>query len=303
MRAISKYTLGLLLYLVTAVSWCRATPVSYGTISTSVKGGVLRATVNNPPINVFDDKLSTDFLALINSLKTQPAIKVVILASANPDFWITHFDIRLFSQTQKLSPSGNVTEVRSRIISIDDAISSLPVIFIAEINGRVTGAGGESAARFDIRYAGPGARLSQFEVGFNAMPGAGGLQYLVKLIGRARALEYILSGRTVDARTAAAIGWVNRAFGTGHELRVETDALAQRIASFSGLALAAIKRRINAASQPSAESIAADGAETTKLIAQPASQAALARYLKLSNNESGNAFELALTSNLEELNR
>lgn len=302
MLAKPRLALGVLLSFF-AVSWCRDTPGSFGTITTSVTGSVLRATVNNPPINVFDDKLSTDLFALIDSLKTHPEIKVVIIASANPNFWITHFDLRLFSRTQNPPLLVNTTEVRNRIISIDNSLATLPVIFIAEINGRVTGAGGESAVRFDIRYAGPGARLSQFEVGFNALPGAGGLQYLVKLIGRARALEYLLSGRTVDAPTAAAIGWVNRAFGTSQELRIETDALAQRIASFSGLALAAIKRRVNAASQPSAESVMADGVETSKLIGQPASQAALTRYLVLSDNQSGNAFELALTSNLEELNR
>ena len=84
----------------------------------------------------------------------------------------------------------------------------------------------------DIRYAGPSALLSQLEVGFGLLPGAGGVQFLVKLIGRARALEYMLSGRGVDAETAAGMGWVNRAFGSGGDLRREVDALAERIAEF-----------------------------------------------------------------------
>lgn len=310
MLAISRLALGVLLSLV-AVGRCehvargssaRDSSVSYGAITTSVNGSVLRATVNNPPINVFDEKLSIDFLSLINSLKNQTEIKVVIVASANPDYWITHFDLSLFLRSRAPPPGVNTTVVRGRILSVDDSIATLPVIFIAEIDGRVTGSGGDFATRCDIRYAGPGAKLAAFEVGFNALPGGGALQYLVKLIGRARALEYFLSGRTVDAETAAAIGWVNQAFSTRQELRHEVDTLAHRIAAFSGPALGAIKERINAASKPSTQSVAEDAAAATKLIARPECQAALARYLQLSDDQSGNAFELALTSNLEELN-
>ncbi|MCJ1461744.1 hypothetical protein MMC07_000343 [Pseudocyphellaria aurata] len=304
MLAISRLALGVLLSLVVVAraSSARNSSVSYGAISTSVNGSVLRATVNNPPINLFDEKLSIDFLALINSLYNQTEIKVVILASANPDYWITHFDLSLFLRSRPPPPGVNTTVVRNRILYVDDSIATLPVIFIAEVNGRVSGSGGDLVTRCDIRYAGPGAKLSVLEVGFNALPGGGALQYLVKLIGRARALEYFLSGRTVDAETAAAIGWVNRAFSTAEELRDEVDALAQRIGSFSQPALGAIKGRINEASKPTTQSVAGDAAASGQLIARPECQAALARYLELSDDQSGNAFELGLTGNLEELN-
>ncbi|KUJ23750.1 ClpP/crotonase, partial [Mollisia scopiformis] len=118
-------------------------------------------------------------------------------------------------------------------------------IFIAEINGRTTGAGNEVAVQCDIRYAGPGAKLSQLEVGFGLLPGTGGLQFLVSLVGRARALEYILSARSVDAFEAAAIGWVNRAFESEEKLKAATTELAERIAAFPKQGLAAIKSRVN----------------------------------------------------------
>lgn len=280
----------------------RSSSKTYGTISTSVKASVLRATIDNPPINIYDDKLSRDLSALVDSLKNQTDVKVVVLASANPNFWIAHYDIHLLSGSEPPPPPVNATEVATRLLATANAIATLPVIFLAEIDSRVTGAGNEIALQLDIRYAGPGARLSQFEVGFNILPGAGGLQYLVKLIGRARALEYILSGRSVDANTAAAIGWVNRAFPTSAQLLRETDALARRIASFSGPALAAIKQRINASSKPSAQSIADDSAVFFQLNSLPVAQAAGTRYLRLSDNQSGNAFELAVPANLEELN-
>ena len=314
MLTMSRLTLSVLLSLLT-VGWCetvargqsarvhgRAPSKSFGTITTSVSGSVLRATINNPPINIYDNKLSIDLYSLVDSLKNQTDIKVVILASANPDFWIAHYDIHLLNAQNQPPPPVNATEVGTRLLSTGDIIATLPVIFIAEIDSRVTGAGNEIALRFDIRYAGPGARLSQFEVGFNLLPGAGGLQYLVKLIGRARALEYILSGRSVDAETAAAIGWVNQAFSGSGQLRQEVNALAHRIASFSGPALAAIKQRINASSNPSAQSIADDTSVFVELNSLPVAQTASARYLELSENQRGNAFELAVPANLEELN-
>lgn len=80
----------------------------------------------------------------------------------------------------------------NELVSTVNSLATLPVVFIAEINGRAHGDGNEIAVQCDIRYAGPGAILSRIEVGFNILPGARGLQYLVALIGRARALEYIL---------------------------------------------------------------------------------------------------------------
>lgn len=314
MFTVARITLVVLLSLF-AVGWCgnvarESTPgvsesrlsKSYGTISTSVNGSVLRATVHNPPINIYDEKLSVDLLSLVNSLKNQTDIKVVILASANPDFWIAHYDLHLLSAQQPPPPPVNATEVGAVFLSTASSIANLPVIFIAEIDGRATGAADELALYFDIRYAGPGTHLSQIEVGCNLLPGAGGLQYLVKLIGRARALEYILSGRSVDAETAAAIGWVNRAFSSSEQLRHEVDALAHRIGSFSGAALAAIKQRINASSNPSAQSIAEDTATFLPLLSLPVAQAALTRYLELSENQKRNGFELAVEDRLEELN-
>lgn len=279
----------------------RRSSTTYGTITTSVNGSVLRATVNSPPINLYDNKLFLDLFSLVNALKNQIEIKVFILASANPGFWISQYDIHLLSAQDPPSPPVNATEVGARFLSTVISIATLPVIFIAESDGRVDGAGNEIALRFDIRYAGPGAQFFQPEVGLGILPATGALQFLVKLIGRGRALEYLLSGRSVDAKTAADIGWVNRAFSSPEQLRHEVDALAHRIASFSGPALAAIKQRINAASNPPTQSLLEDYSIFSALSSLPAAQAASNRYLELSENQRGNAYELAIPANLEEV--
>lgn len=85
-------------------------------------------------------------------------------------------------------------------------------------------------------------------------------------------------------------------------MRHELDALAHRIASFSGPALAAIKQRINAASNPSAQSLLEDYSVFSAISNLPVAQAASNRYLELSENQRGNAYELAIPANLEEVN-
>ena len=174
------------------------------------------------------------------------------------------------------------------------------MIFIAEINGRTSGAGNEFAVQCDIRYAGPATSLSHLEVGFGLPPGAGGIQFLVKLIGRARALEYILSGRAVDAVTAAAIGWVNKAFGSAEELTQETDALAERIAAFPEQGLAAIKARVNV-QKPSDADLQGDNDLFTQLTSTKVTQEAGTMFLKVSENESAGTFELNLPEDLTEI--
>ena len=96
-----------------------------------------------------------------------------------------------------------------------------------------------------IEYPGPGAKLSKHEIRFGELPGTGGLQILVGLIGGTRALEYILSARSVDTIEAAATGRVHKAFGSGKELTEGVTALAERIVTYPKQGLAAIKSMVN----------------------------------------------------------
>lgn len=112
----------------------------------------------------------------------------------------------------------------------------------------------------------------------------------------------IFSGNSVDAVTAASIGWVNKAFESKEVLRTEVDALAHRIASFTGKALGGIKKRVNV-NKPSVESFAGDNeAFFQLLVEQPAAERAAGRYLEPSQDQTRSPFELALSENLERLN-
>ena len=271
----------------------RSASSGFGTITTVTNGSIIRAAINKPPVNLWDYKLAADFCTFIETLaKTANAsdVKVVILASANPEFFIDHIDIHALSAAspERLPANGTLTGVQ--LLRTEAYLQTLPIIFIAEINGRTTRAGNEVAVQCDIRCAGPGAKLSQLEIGFGELPGTGGLQFLVSLIRRARALEYILSARSVDAIEAAAIRSVNKAFGSEKELTERVTALAERIAIFPKQVLAANKSRVNV-QKPTETDIRGDINLSTQLEKMQIVQSSRNQYLVLSANESANTFK------------
>ena len=120
------------------------------------------------------------------------------------------------------------------------------LVTIAQIEGRVRGAGSELVLACDLRFAArESAVFAQPEVGLGALPGAGGIQHLTRLRGRARALEVILSADDYDADLAERYGWINRALPRS-TLGGFVRWLAHRIAAFPAASVGAVKERVNA---------------------------------------------------------
>jgi enoyl-CoA hydratase/carnithine racemase len=140
-------------------------------------------------------------------------------------------------------------------------VADSPVISIAAIRGRVRGGGNEFALACDMRFASrDNALLGQPEVGSGLLPAGGGIERLAALVGRARAMEIVVSSDDYDADTAQQYGWINRAL-PDRDLDAFVDALARRIASFDALAVSTAKRLLNRHALPEsgdfAETIAA----------------------------------------------
>ena len=276
-------------------------PANYGTVTTIINGSITHAVINNPPINLWDYKLAADLSSFIDSLaENNNATKVVILSSANPDYFIYHLDIHDGDLSGPVATPGNGTLILEQLIRTRTNLATLPVIFIAQIDGRATGAGNEIGLQCDIRYAGPGTKLSQLEVSFGLLPGAGGVQFLTTLLDRALALEYILSARSVDANTAATIGWVNRAFNSATELKEGVATLANRINSFPKQGLGAVKSRVNV-QKPTEVDLDGDFELLGKLSSSTVSQLTANKFLQLSNNQDDGRFELDIPEDLPEV--
>jgi enoyl-CoA hydratase/carnithine racemase len=209
-----------------------------------------RAIFDYPPFNVADGTMFQALQDLLARMETSSMLRVVVFESANPDFYLSHFDL-----TGKL---GNVmTAVGTTGLPIlDDTFVRLtksPVVSIAKIRGCVRGACSEFVLACDMRFASrENTRLGQPEVGVGLHPGGGGTERLPHLVGRGRALEIILGANDFDGDAAERYGYVNRSLPDA-ELDTFVDTLARRIASFDRRAVAAAKNLVNQVSLPSAD--------------------------------------------------
>ena len=190
----------------------------------------LRVTVSNPPVNLWDVNLIHEFNDYLVSLNHQNDTKVVVLSSDVPGYYFTQIDLNI-RVPNALPPSINTTDAFDKYLANLDLLLSTPVIFIGEVNGRAWGAGNEHLMRMDMRFAGPQAVFGAPEAAVGLIH-HGGLQQLTRLIGPARAAEYMLSAAEVPATEAARVGWVNSAYATAGDLRTHVDNLATRIALF-----------------------------------------------------------------------
>ena len=139
-------------------------------------------------------------------------------------------------------------------------LSASRLVTIAQIEGRVGAAGSEFVLACDMRFAArESAIFRQLEPAFGVLLGGGGAQHLARLMGRARALEVMLSSEDYDAELAERYGWINRAL-PAEELGDFVSSLAHRIAGFPALGRAAIKARVDAISLPPAEDYRRDSA-------------------------------------------
>jgi enoyl-CoA hydratase/carnithine racemase len=216
----------------------------YETLRVSVADGIARITIDHPPINLFDLQLMLELDRLGGEVSDDAEVLVVIVDSADPDFFIAHADVTLILGLPREERATANTEL-GFFHAMCDRFRTMPKATIALIEGRVRGGGSEFVSSFDMRFASrERALFGQPEVPLGIIPGGGGTQRLPRLVGRARALEIILGGNDVDGPLAEEWGWVNRALPDA-ELRPLVDALAARIASFPPGAIAAAKASVD----------------------------------------------------------
>src|SRR5258707_2209597 len=202
----------------------------YQRLRIAVGDGICRATIDNPPINLLNAELIIELGRFGAEVAADDEVRVVVVDSADAEFFVAHADVTLIQQL----PTGDTTlhDVPSPFVAMADAFRTMPNATIAVIEGIARGGGSELALSFDMRFAALGkARLAQPEVVLGIIPGGGGTQRLARLIGRGRALEVILGCDDIDAATAEAWGYVNRAL-PADSLRPFVDTLANRIASY-----------------------------------------------------------------------
>jgi len=217
----------------------------YEAIRVAVDGGVARVTLDHPPINLLDLALIIELDTVGRALAADPGVRVVVLDSADPEFFSAHADVTLIQSL----PTGD-TSLHAELDGFQamvDRFRTMPKATIAVIEGIARGGGSELALSCDMRFASlERTVLAQPEVALGIIPGGSGTQRLHRLVGRGRALEVVLGCDDLDAATAERWGYVNRALPDA-ELRPFVDRLARRIASFPPEAVARAKTAVDAA--------------------------------------------------------
>src|SRR5690242_4531552 len=216
---------------------------SLETITMRQEGGALFATIDSPPMNLLGPELVRDLVSLIKRAEADSAIRVLVFKSADPDYFISHVDLTRVAEYRR--EAARLTGEAS-IALLFRHLSASRLITVAQIEGRVRSAGSEFVLACDMRFAArESAVFAQFESAFGQIPGGGATQYLARVMGRARALEVLLSAEDYDADLAERYGWVNRALPAG-ALGPFVESLAQRIGRYPAAGLLAIKERMNA---------------------------------------------------------
>jgi len=215
----------------------------FETLKVYEEGAVLFAEIAAPPMNLLGPELVRDLVALIQQAEADDSVQVLVFKSADPDYFISHVDVTRIKEYRE--EAAKLTGEAS-IALLFRHLSTSRLVTIAQIEGRVRAAGSEFALACDMRFAArESAIFSQFEPVFGVLPGGGAAQHLARLMGRARALEVMLSAEDYDAELAERYGWINRAL-PADRLSDFVRSLAHRIAGFPAAGRVAVKDRVNA---------------------------------------------------------
>ena len=243
-------------------------------------GRLATVTIDNPPVNVITMALLAELEALSVMLKRDPDLTVVVMRSADPDFFLAHFDVAAILERPTAGTAQRDAQIKP-FHSLCERFRTMNKVVIGQIEGRVGGGGSELAANFDMRFGVRGkTRVNQMEVPLGIMPGGTGTQRLPRLIGHGRAMELILSGDDMDAETAERWGYLNRIFAPD-AITHYVDNLARRIASFPPTAVRVAKESVNNSEKPWLEGLFEEAYLFEGLLRTEAAQRNMQRFLEI----------------------
>jgi enoyl-CoA hydratase/carnithine racemase len=229
--------------------------------------GVATVTIDHPPVNLLDGTLIGSLFTVAGELAGDDSVQVVVVRSANPEFFIAHADLHLIRALPR--DVTERTEDLGLVHVIFEQWRTLPQVTIAQLEGRARGGGSEFVLALDLRFAAIGRTfLSQPEVSLGIIPGGGGTQRLPRLVGRGRALEVVLGCEDFSAELAERYGYVNRAL-PAEDLGPFVDRLARRIASYPPHAVRLAKQSVDAASGTLHDGLLDEGMYFNRSLADP----------------------------------
>ena len=202
--------------------------------------------LNRPnALNALNFELMAELTGALDSLDNDSAINVIIVTGGEKVF-------AAGADLKEMSRATPVDLIINRRFELWDRIRKISKPIIASVSGFCLGGGNELAMNCDIIIASETAIFGQPEVNVGIMPGAGGTQRLVRIIGKMKAMEMILTGHSISAEEAYRIGLVNKVVPV-KSLMMETKKMAENIASKPPISVHAAKQAILRASDTTVE--------------------------------------------------
>jgi enoyl-CoA hydratase len=212
--------------------------MAYETLILDREDTIAVITLNRPPANAISEALIGELNAALNAVQADDAVRAVVLTGSGE---------RIFCGGADLGSAFAGDDVEAFIRfgnSVMRKMERFPKPIVAAINGHAMGGGCEIAMACHLRLLKETARMGQTESNLGIIPGYGGTQRLPRLIGRTKALEFLLLGAQIPAAECLSLGLVNRLCKEGETLN-EARALARHLARRAPLAMAAIIRAVD----------------------------------------------------------
>jgi len=235
--------------------------------------GVIR--LDRPPANAIGLQLGTELQEAILEAEAHAGVGAIVVWGG-PKIFAAGADVKAMA-------TWGPEEVRPSVDALGhacDLLEAIGTISIAAVNGYALGGGMELALACDLRYVATDATFGQPEIGLGVIPGAGGTQRLVRMVGPGRTRELVYSGRFVPAEEAVGLGLAER-IAAPEDVFDTAVQDARRLAQGPRLALTAAKRAIAAATEtPGATGIRAEREAFLALFGTPDQREGMAAFLE-----------------------
>jgi len=204
------------------------------------KNAIAHVTLNRPEaLNVYNIQMRDDLYEALGAIRDDNEVRVAIFKGAGKKAFCAGADLSEFLTAPSPTEARKVRWERD----VWGLFLSIPQPLIAAVHGYVLGSGIEIALCCDIRIASEDARFGLPEVGLGIIPAAGATQTLPRTVGRARALEMLLTNRWIKGEEACKIGLVNQIVPRKNLLQVAEE-MAKKIASYNPLAVRNAKQAV-----------------------------------------------------------
>ena len=208
------------------------------------EGAVARVVMHRKGNNSIAEDLMQELAGAFAELAGDPSVRVVVLASEYEKYFSVGADLTMLGTIDRDAPDAvdQIASLMKRLNGHYTSIERCPKPVIAAINGHALGGGSELALCCDFRIMVEDgrSRIGQTESALGIIPGAGGTQRLPRLIGKARAMRYLVESTRLSAKEAEAVGWVDRAVAP-EDFPTAVEELAAKLAKAATFAIAMIK--------------------------------------------------------------